>query len=139
MKINNFFAHQLKVKFQRAHQSQKVKHVTPLPLHCIAWWMYENLVISLFVSSLNDRHRCKSTQFFHTQLFISKSKVSSRVVPWASQMNDTCCGQQIIPKSVRHNLGLQNPDFLSGCFFFFFFYSTKRWHFGEDARAICRV
>jgi hypothetical protein len=38
----------------------------------IAWWMYENLVIS----SLNDRQRCKSTQFFHTQYFISKSIAS---------------------------------------------------------------
>jgi hypothetical protein len=29
----------------------------------------------------------------------------------------------------------KNPNFLSWCF-----YSSKRWHFGEDdARAICRV
>jgi hypothetical protein len=38
---------------------------------------------------------------------------SGVVVPGASQMNDTCCRQQIIPKSVRHNLGLQNPNPLS--------------------------
>ncbi len=76
--------------------------------------------------------------YIKTEVALNPSLLSSRVVPggFTNEWHMLWTTNQSSPKSVRHHLGLQNPDLLlSWCFFFFFFYSSKRWHFGEDARA----